>query len=445
MSKLIVEVSQIEEIKDHPNADKMKVARIRGWEMCVGYDPDTGKAQFEIGDRVIYIPYDAVLPLTLANGPTDDPIGRLNVAKYCAPVKENGVLVGHRVRAARLRGQKSFGVIVAIDPALGDDPNWEVGEDVADHFGITKWEPPVRSTDGDAERPHARFHTYVDIERYANFPTVLQPGEEVVFTEKIHGKNSRFGLVLDTNDAGDAVWTWMAGSHGVRRKEFITQVKRFEAQGLVDNGVLADTNVTVGQIFDGSGTSKWKAIEIRPNTEDGKLFFLATQVDENGDPVQAQSEFWKMLTQPVRDLLEFVKDQLDWPEPKYSVILFGEIYGSAVQDLTYGMKDGKRAMRAFDIAVNGTYLDYEAKVDLCQQFNVPLVPFLYRGPFSVDEMNKHTDGKTTICEQGGKTHIREGVVIIPIKERMCTEVGRVIFKSVSCDYLARSGAEDFGE
>ena len=435
---MIIEVSEVESVQPHPNADRLEICRIRGWETVVA------KGSITPHQVVIYIPYDAVLPITLANGPTNDPPGRLDVAKYCAPIKEDGVLVGYRVRAARLRGQKSFGVIVTIDPALGDDPNWEVGTDVADHFSITKWEPVEKATDGDAERPHARFHTYVDIERFANFPTVLQPGEEVVFTEKIHGKNSRFGLVLDSNEAGDAEWTWMAGSHGVRRKQFVSQTRRFEANGLVENGVLADANVTVGQIFDGSGTSKWKVIELRP-TDDGKSFFVATQVDENGEPVQAESEFWKMLTQPVRDLLEFVRDQLPWNEPKYSVILFGEIYGDGVQDMSYSMKNGQRGLRVFDIAVNGTYVDYEVKVDLCQQFGIPLVPFIYRGPFSVEEMNKYTDGPTTMCDASaisGKFKGREGIVITPVKERMCPEVGRVIFKSVSVDYLGRAGGTD---
>ena len=444
MSKLIVEVSQIEEIKPHPAADRMCIAKIKGWEMCIGYNPETGKAQFEVGDRVIYIPYDAILPLTLANGPTGDPPGRLDVAKYCAPVKEDVVLKGYRVRAARLRGYKSFGIIVAIDPKWGDDPNWEVGADVAEHFGITKWEPVEVCNDGDAERAHVRFHTYVDIEKFANFPDVIKPGEEVVFTEKIHGKNSRYGLVLDTDENGDATWTWMAGSHGVRRKEFVTQTRRFDAKQLVEDGMLPDANVAVGQIFDGSGVSKWKVRELRPS-EDGRVLFLADQVDENGEPIQSLSDFWKFLTQPVRDLLEFVRDQLDWPEPKYSVILFGEIFGSAVQDMQYGMKDGQREMRAFDIAVNGTYLDYETKVDLCQQFGVKLVPFIYRGAFSVEVMNQHTDGQTTVCDPSnvtGKFKGREGIVMTPVKERMCPEVGRVVLKSVSVDYLGRAGATD---
>ena len=38
--------------------------------------------------------------------------------------------------------------------------------------------------------------------------------------EKIHGENCRLGLIRDTNDKGEAVWKWAAGTHDVRRKKF---------------------------------------------------------------------------------------------------------------------------------------------------------------------------------------------------------------------------------
>src|SRR5262249_27448383 len=52
------------------------------------------------------------------------------------------------------------------------------GTDVAARLGITKWEPPLESTDGEAERPHPAFHGYTDIENYRNFPDLFEPGEE---------------------------------------------------------------------------------------------------------------------------------------------------------------------------------------------------------------------------------------------------------------------------
>ena len=118
---------------------------------------------------------------------------RLGIAKYLAPLPreiDGTRKPGLRVRAARLRGEPSYGT---IDHAV--DPAWEVGRDVRDHYGVTKFEPPVRPTDGDALPPVAAFHGYTEIENIRNFPDVLRPGEEVVITEKLHGKNCRLGLV----------------------------------------------------------------------------------------------------------------------------------------------------------------------------------------------------------------------------------------------------------
>ena len=192
MSSLIVEVCKVDEVKKHPTADRMCICKVKGWIVCAGRDPVTGKNEFEPGDAAIYIPPDCVLPVELSD--------RLNVTKYLS----NG-----RVRVARLRSQPSYGFISPVPK----DKDWPVGTNVAELLGITKWEPPLECSDGDAERPHPGFHKYTDIENYRNFPALLKDGEEVIFTEKIHGKNARVGLVFSADDNGNKVAKFMAGSH----------------------------------------------------------------------------------------------------------------------------------------------------------------------------------------------------------------------------------------
>lgn len=446
MSKLIVEVCEVKEVRPHPNADRLEICVVKGWNVIAQ------KGQFTQLEKCIYIPYDAVLPPELANGPDDDPPGRLNVAKYCAPIK-SGHVPGHfRVRAARLRGQRSFGIIVAIDPEKGDDPNWEVGQDVADHFGIVKWEPPETCEDGDAERPHPRFHAYVDIERYQNYPEAIPEGEDVVFTEKIHGKNNRIGMILDRNDDGQAEWIWAAGSHGVRRKREAPITARFDAVELVDKKCLPDVNVQVDQQFKDLGGRFWKiyelhhppkGIELPEDYDDSRVMFRAARITEDGEPVMKKSDFWMFLTDELKAMVEYIRDELEWPEPKAGIVVFGEFFGEGVQSMQYG-RQGKD-FRVFDIAVNGTYLDWDIKESLCQRFDVPMVPILYRGPFSIVEMEKHTDGPTTMCEadKAGKFKGREGIVITPVKERFSPVLGdRAILKSVSVDYLASNQSDN---
>ena len=76
----------------------------------------------------------------------------------------------------------------------------------------------LRPTDRDSLPPVAAFHGYTEVENVRNFPDVLKPGEEVMITEKLHGKNCRLGLVRVGGDDGDTF-------------EFMAGVERGEAEG----------------------------------------------------------------------------------------------------------------------------------------------------------------------------------------------------------------------
>jgi len=116
------------------------------------------------------------------------------------------------------------------------------------------------------------------------------------------------------------------------------------------------------------------------------------------------------------------------------------VYGRGVQDLHYG--EPNPAFRVFDAYVGepgqGRYLaPNEIETSLGDLF--PLVPVLYRGPFSIAALTEQTDGATAL---GGK-HLREGVVVKPATERESPEFGRVILKSVSGSYLTRKGGTEY--
>lgn len=182
MSSLIVDTCRVDSVRPHPNADRLDIAVIKGWQCVIP------KGTRSAGDLVTYIPIDSVLPLELSDA--------LGVTKY---------LSKGRVRAARLRGEPSYGVVM---DARGDE-----GFNAAESLGITKWLPPVKLVAGDEEPDHPLFPKYTDIENLRNFTNVFEDGEEVIATEKIHGTNSRVGMVID----GD-MQTVVIGSKSIRRK-----------------------------------------------------------------------------------------------------------------------------------------------------------------------------------------------------------------------------------
>jgi len=342
MSSVIADVVEIEEVQPHPNADRLFLARIKGWQAVIR-KRDDGSPEFAPGERVVFIPPDSTLPREMAE--------RLGVLGY---LSERTNADGERelvVRRVRLRGEPSFGLVIRPD-----DPSWPVGTDVREHYGIGKFRPPVRFSAGDAEPNHPLFQRYTDIENLRNFPNVLAPGEEVVVSEKIHGTNARIGWV-----EGEL----LAGSHGLQRK-------RPEPEGMASN----------------------------------TYWFPAT-------------------LEPVRSLLDDLREQ-----GHAVAILFGEIYGSRVQSLHYGRRDGL-GFAAFDVLAGEHYLDYDDFVALCHRHGVETVPILERGPFSLERTAELSRGRTTLADQ----HIREGVVVRPVKERFDSGIGRVILKYISDDYL----------
>ncbi len=329
MSSLIVPVTTIEEITPHPNADALELAHVLGWQLVVK------KGEYAVGNKIVYFPIDAVLPLDVSE--------RFGVTKY---------LSKQRIRCAKLRGEPSFGL--AVPP---DDQSWQVGMNVAEYYRVHKYEPPLRAVQGDAEQEHPLFLEYTDIENMRNFPDIFADGETVVLTEKIHGTQDRLGIV-----EGE----FMAGSKALRRKR--PEDDRFET-----------------------------------------------------------SIYWFPLSlPPVRHLLESLAKSYR------QVMLFGEVYGSKIQSFHYGNK-GTLGYRAFDLLVDGHYIDWPDFVATCQQFGVETIPVVATIPFSLSEVKRLSEGKTLLIEKDA--HIREGLVVKPLQERTHPKLGRVVLKYVSDSYL----------
>jgi RNA ligase (TIGR02306 family) len=196
MSTIKVEVCEILEIKLHDNADALELATVQGWQMCVK------KGAHQVGDAIVYFEQGTVLKREVAE--------RLNVSAYLSEKTDiNGdrVLVVHRIK---LRGEPSFGLLVLPEPGM------QLGDDVADFYEAVKYNPPVKATAGDSAIEDPFFPKYTNLENMRSYPNLLEIGEPVVATEKIHGTNCRVGFVWHTDDAQP---TMMAGSRALRRKE----------------------------------------------------------------------------------------------------------------------------------------------------------------------------------------------------------------------------------
>src|SRR5207247_145330 len=90
-SPLIVPVTKVISVKNHPNADCLSLVEVLGWQTC------SRRNEFVEGDEVVYFAPDCVLPQELSDV--------LGVTSYLS----NG-----RVKQIRLRGEPSFGFAVQL-------------------------------------------------------------------------------------------------------------------------------------------------------------------------------------------------------------------------------------------------------------------------------------------------------------------------------------------
>lgn len=141
----------------------------------------------------------------------------------------------------------------------------------------------------------------------------------------------------------------------------------------------------------------------------------------------ASSIYWFPFTQePVRSLVEALG------RDHRQVILFGEVYGSKIQSFHYGLL-GTIGFRAFDLLLDGRYMDWPDFLALCSRYGVETVPVLATIPFDLDAIRHYSEGKTQLMAKDA--HIREGIVVRPVRERNDPRVGRVILKYISDSYL----------
>lgn len=182
MSTHSVPVIEVKEVLPHPNADKLEIIPVGGWRCCVQ------KGAFKPGDLAVYIEPDYMVPVT-----------RPEFAFLKEPSKIDQTYA--RIRGKKLRGIMSFGLLIPAPVEAFSMDSIKPGDDLMSWYGIARWEPPMVSSSG-ATQGFTMARTDLpgldgllskfDIESVNNYPFVLQPNEDVIVTEKVHGANARY-------------------------------------------------------------------------------------------------------------------------------------------------------------------------------------------------------------------------------------------------------------
>jgi hypothetical protein len=146
----LASIQRITAIAPIEGADKIEVATVLGWSVVVV------KGQFKVGDLVVYVEIDSILP--------DRPeFEFLRERKF-------------RVRTIRLKGQVSQGICFPLSVLKLQD-YYKEGDDVTTDMGVVKYDPQL-----EAERKYALERTSIHknrmdkfFKRYAWYRRLLRP------------------------------------------------------------------------------------------------------------------------------------------------------------------------------------------------------------------------------------------------------------------------------
>jgi RNA ligase (TIGR02306 family) len=374
-------VAKIDVIENIVGADNIEQARIGGWNCIIQ------KGQYNIGDLVVVVTTDAVIPVELSD--------KLNVTNYLRK--------GQRVRTVKLRGVYSECLIIPVTYIQG--VKRVEGKDVMDSLGIYKYEPPVKIVQLSSGKK-IRYHENPNFLVYYKFPNLknvvgmFNEFDSVQITRKIHGTNARYGIVkknklslLDKIKVAiarkikpDWIWSeyeYVYGSHNVE--------KGSDSQGFYDTDV-------------------WKEV---------------------ADKYDIKNKLWK-----------FVKNHKP-SEIGSGIVVYGEIYGKGIQkSYEYGLDDIK--FTGFDVMWNGHYLSTDSSyftitnkhTDFIGGVDLPHVDILYTGLWNQEIQDKYVFNNFI----NGTKVPHEGIVIKDITG----ERSRVA-KVINPDYLIYGEKHDIGD
>lgn len=196
-------VTTIRQIRKHENADRLQVVDVFGNSVIVDLN-------YHAGDRVVYFPVDGQLSEEFCRD--NDLVRRKDengnsAGGYLDPDKRN-------IRAIRLRGEKSEGLILPIESLsrYADTTEMQDGEQISvlnGHEICKKYIPrrnPVSGHTGanrtrsnkerDAEQ-FPFFAQHVDTEQLAYNQSAFHEGDTIYLTQKLHGTSFRVANTVE--------------------------------------------------------------------------------------------------------------------------------------------------------------------------------------------------------------------------------------------------------
>ena len=367
----LAHIEQIISLEPIENSDFLEKATVLGWHLVVK------KEEFKVGDKIIYIEVDSVLPET--------------------PEFEFMAKYKYRVKTIKLRGQISQGMILPISCLQQNESYFSIGHDVTDLLGITKYlskserdELAEDSRKIALEKSRLKKFMY----RFNWYRRLFMPRKQVVgfpywVSKTDEERIQNIPQVL--NDFKD---------------ELVYITEKVDYQSATFTGkILQNTTPIIGKYL----PKKFK-------------FIVASRNLMNNDK---SSLYWQIAT-------KYNLDRILKENP--TLTIQGEQGSSKIQGNKYGISEPKIWIFNIYDHENNYHYDYWEMLDFCNKYSLTPVPFISQIRLSdiattVDEMVEYSKGKSVINNKIN----REGVVVRCIKD------GKKLlsFKAINPEFLLK--------
>lgn len=430
-------VVKVNELRKHPNADRLNIVTFFGNDTCVSLDIVMG----EIG---IYFPIDLQLSeeFCLENHLLRKKPDGTPDTGYMDPKKRN-------VTAVRLRGEKSDGLFLPLKCVAYTGINLDelnIGDTVTTLNGheICKKYIPIRkhySMDNKVNKTRKKkvpiaplFVEHADTEQLAYNMGAFKNGDLVEITLKMHGTSGRTGYlprlidIVPTNVF--AVFCEIKDRNRKLNKLQKTMIAYFDkhSKPKYDWGLVSGTRRTVLDSFNGGFYGSNEFREKHEKVFEGKLhkdetvYYEIVGFTDDGTPIMPKASNKKLNNK------EFIKQYGEETVFSYGCDPDNKKSDLYVYRMTTTNEDGDVVEYTPD------FMRYR-----CEQMGVKCVPLLWRD-FIPEEVNpgeyikeiaeRYYDGPDPI----GKTHVREGVVC-----RILNRPGFAAYKHKNYDFKCLSG------
>ena len=416
MSEHVGYVVRVSELKDHPNADRLKVATFFGNDTCVGIDTAIG----EIG---IYFPCDLQL--------SEEFCDANHLCRKTADGKpDTGYLEREKrnVRAIKLRGVKSDGIFMSLscleytgvnfdDIDIGDTISVVNGHEICKKYipRGTKQNRQGHPNKGNRTRKRhdpiaPLLAEHADTEQLAYNMGAFKPGDLIEITLKMHGTSQRTGYLPMLHGYTGPNWAHIVIKHPKLFKRL--QGKANAALSpIYEYGYVSGTRRTVLNDWEGGFYGSNEFRKKHAEFFEGKL--------HKGEEVFYEVVSYIDKNTPIMSSGKVPKE-------------YQNTYGNTMV-FSYGCEAGESDFYVYRMTMtneDGDVVEYSPDFMRyrCEQMGCKTVPVFYQGYIPKYTILPDDVGSPTETNAGeyvkeiaekfydgpdpiGKTHVREGVVV----------------------------------